>query len=37
MLTNVILSFSDAASVRVFEYGIESNEREKLLGVKFDN
>ena len=37
MLTNVILSFSDAVSVRVYEYGIKNSEREKLLGVKFDN
>ena len=37
MLTNVILSFSDIVSVRVYEYGIKNIEREKLLGVKFDN
>ena len=37
MLTNVILSFSDIVSVRVYEYGIKNSEREKLLGVKFDN
>ena len=37
MLTNVSLSFSDAISVRVYEYGIKNSEREKLLGVKFDN
>ena len=37
MLKNVILSFSDVTSVRVYEYGIKNNEREKLLGVKFDN
>ena len=37
MLTNVILSFSDTVSVRVYEYGIKNSEREKLLGVKFDN
>ena len=36
MLTNVILSFSDIVSVRVYEYGIKNSEREKLLGVKFD-
>ena len=37
MLTNVNLSFSDGVSVRVYEYGIRNSEREKLLGVKFDN
>ena len=37
MLTNVSLSFSDAVSVRVYEYGIKNSEREKLLGIKFDN
>ena len=37
MLTNVILSFNDIVSVRVYEYGIKNSEREKLLGVKFDN
>ena len=36
MLTNVILSFSDIVSVRVYEYGIKNSELEKLLGVKFD-
>ena len=34
---NVILSFSDAVSVRVYEYGIKISEREKFLGVRFDN
>ena len=37
MLTNVILSFSDIVSVRVYEYGTKNSEREKLLGLKFDN
>ena len=37
MLKNVSLSFSDAVNVRVYEYGIKNCEREKLLGVKFDN
>ena len=37
MLTNDILSFSDAVSVRVYEYGTKNIEREKLVGVKFDN
>ena len=37
MFKNVILSFSDAVSVRVYEYGIKNSEGENLIGVKFDN
>ena len=37
MLTNVSLSFSDGVSVTEYEYGIKNSEREKLLGVNFDN
>ena len=37
MLTNVIFSFSDAVSVRVYEYGIKNSESKNLLGVKLDN
>ena len=37
MLTNVSLSFSDAVSVRVYEYGIKNSECGKLRGVEFDN
>ena len=37
MSTNVILSFSDAVNVRVYEYGRKNIEGEKLLGVQFDN
>ena len=37
MLTYVILSFSGAVSVRVYEYGIKNSEGENLLCVKFAN
>ena len=37
MLTNVSLSFSDDVSVREYEYGTKNSEREKLVGVSFDN
>ena len=37
MLTNVSLSFSDDVSVREYEYGTKNSEREKLVGVNFDN
>ena len=36
MFKNVILSFSDAVSVRVYENGIKNSEDENLIGVKFD-
>ena len=34
---HLLVSSSDAVSLRVSEYGIKNSECEKLLGVKFDN